>query len=369
MVHVDEAGMTKGDFHKLRCRWVDKGDATFIASDLDLLSDRLTVQRVSFRERGVMAGIWLVRQFLFGWVSVFRADVVVVHFGGWHALPHLFWARVFRKRSLLFLHGVDCVAIPEIGYGNFTKVTTAWVTRSCFRLARVLVPVHASLVERTDAYTLGGSGKQGVKVHDLSCTTPIQVVPHGFDPSRWPLGEGARNGFVTVAVDAFGTRTFRLKGIDLFIEAASHFPDHPFTIVGALEPIPTGLPVNVTVLPLSDPRELASLYRGSLAYVQLSLSEGFGYALAEAMLSGCVPIVSAAGSLPDVSGGCGPVVREHAPPAVVEAMQRVIQGAYVGGGAPRTSIAARYPLERRKQALSRLLSGQVLFADPGLGAV
>ncbi|MCB9170931.1 MAG: glycosyltransferase [Flavobacteriales bacterium] len=341
-----------------RVLWIDKGDATFIRSDLDLLAEHARIRRISFRYRGVRAGLWLMFRMLTLWWNVAWSDVVIVQFGGWHGLPALFWARLLGRRSLLFLHGADCVAIPSIHYGNFSSPGQAWATRRCYRWASVLVPMHESLIERDDPFNDGEVHQQGIHVRDPRCRTPINVLHHGFDPGKWPLGRGERSGFITVALDAFAPRTHVLKGIDLVIAAAREMPEVPFTIIGASVPGMHALPKNLSVLPPMPQAELAHHYAGALGYLQLSLSEGFGCAMAEAMLCGCVPIVSAAGSLPDVSSGMGPVVRERSAQAVVDAVRAVLGGKeYASGIPPRTAIMERFPLSLRASLLIGLISG------------
>jgi glycosyltransferase involved in cell wall biosynthesis len=54
--------------------------------------------------------------------------------------------------------------------------------------------------------------------------------------------------------------------------------------------------------------ELQSYMRRASVYVQASAHEAFGMAVAEAMLRGCVPVVSDRGALPEVVWDCGVIV-------------------------------------------------------------
>jgi len=55
------------------------------------------------------------------------------------------------------------------------------------------------------------------------------------------------------------------------------------------------------------PREdLPKLYRNAHAFLTVSLYEGFGFPLVEAMACGCPCIVSTGGSLPEIAGGAAP---------------------------------------------------------------
>ncbi|HEV3112923.1 MAG TPA: glycosyltransferase [Candidatus Binataceae bacterium] len=64
-------------------------------------------------------------------------------------------------------------------------------------------------------------------------------------------------------------------------------------------------PPNLQVTGYLPEAKLAQLLGASSVYAQLSYMEGFGASLAEAMLAGCVPVVTRQGSLPEVVGDCG----------------------------------------------------------------
>jgi glycosyltransferase involved in cell wall biosynthesis len=69
---------------------------------------------------------------------------------------------------------------------------------------------------------------------------------------------------------------------------------------------------------------LAALYSGALALVYVSLYEGFGLPVLEAMASGTVPIVSANTSLPEVVGDAGVCVNPFDIEQIAAAIEHVI---------------------------------------------
>ena len=85
------------------------------------------------------------------------------------------------------------------------------------------------------------------------------------------------------------------KGLRPFVEAARELPEVEFVLAGRWEdrrdrrPARAGpLPTSPSPAILSDD-ELDRCFRRARAYVQASWHEGFGLAVAEAMLAGCVP--------------------------------------------------------------------------------
>jgi glycosyltransferase involved in cell wall biosynthesis len=141
-----------------------------------------------------------------------------------------------------------------------------------------------------------------------------------------------------------------------FVQAAACVPDCQFVVVGAwkdeaindLRAIATP---NVTFTGRVSETELLDYFRAASVYVQASAHEGFGLSVAEAMLAGCIPVVTRAGSLPEVVGEVGIYVSLNSAEAVAEGVRQALA---LGGEVrqqARDRILARFPLENRKHAL------------------
>jgi glycosyltransferase involved in cell wall biosynthesis len=109
------------------------------------------------------------------------------------------------------------------------------------------------------------------------------------------------------------------KGLGSFVAAADYLPDVSFVLIGAWRDETIGrlrvkASSNVTFTGFVDDDTLGKYYRRASVYVQASRHEGFGRAVAEAMLQGCIPVVARTGALPEVVGDCG-VYADSAEPA------------------------------------------------------
>jgi glycosyltransferase involved in cell wall biosynthesis len=337
--------------------FADRGDATFIHADLRMLSAFARIKRHSFRATRWTLLPELLRSLWGSLKEIPRSDVVMCHFGGWNSWIPLLLARFFNKPSALVVHGTDCVSFPSIGYGNFRKWPLKAVTAGCFRSTSRIVPVHESLIESESDFATGIGLRQGIRVHCPGLRTPITTLHHGFDPDRWCVdGTAVRSGALTVATGLSSERTRILKGIDLIIACARSHPGMGFTIVGLDPAWMEDLPPNIEAVPSMPQASLLTLYQRSMFYLQLSMSEGFGCALAEAMLCGCVPIVSNAGSLPDVAGDTGYVLERRDAHALRDLLLRAMDAPV----APRSikarqRIMERFPEERRSHGLRTLV--------------
>lgn len=75
----------------------------------------------------------------------------------------------------------------------------------------------------------------------------------------------------------------------------------------------------------ADEAQLQRLYGGAIALCVPSLYEGFGLPVVEAMRAECPVIANAAGSLPEIVGAAGLVLKMSDPGVLAEAMQSLMQ--------------------------------------------
>jgi glycosyltransferase involved in cell wall biosynthesis len=105
---------------------------------------------------------------------------------------------------------------------------------------------------------------------------------------------------------------------------------------------------------LSD-GDLHDAYRRAAVYVQASLHEGFGLAVAEAMLAGDVPVVMNVTAMPEVVGDAGVLIDSQEPAAVADGVRRALE---LGPGAARRArerILTAFPMERRREGILRVV--------------
>ena len=253
-----------------RILFVCPSDASFIRVDREVLAERWPVE--VWRQPGRFTNLFKLLPMLW------RADVVV----GWWASWHTFWpftlAALFRKPSLLIVGGFDTANMPEIGYGyqqgGLRRGLSRWIMR---RATKLVTNSHYSQgeIERNIGFP----------------PERVEVVHHGVpDPyGELPPDEGRRRMALSVG---FVTRdNLEIKGQRAFVEAAAELPDVEFVLAGpwkddGVDVLRARATPNVTLTGWLEQDELDRLFREASVYVQPSHHEGFGIAVAEAMLAG-----------------------------------------------------------------------------------
>jgi glycosyltransferase involved in cell wall biosynthesis len=122
----------------------------------------------------------------------------------------------------------------------------------------------------------------------------------------------------------------------------------------ATEGASLGLGDGVAFPGLIDDADLPAVYAGAMAFVLLSLEEGFGLPALEAMACGTPVIVSRRGALPEVVGDAGLLVDANNERALTATLARVL-------GAPdeRAQLAAR-SLARAREFAAERTAGRVV---------
>jgi glycosyltransferase involved in cell wall biosynthesis len=321
--------------------------ARFVTIDRDLLAERYEI--VEYAQPRPLPRL------LAAWRGVRAADVVVCWFASWNAPAPLLLARLLRRPSILIVGGFDTANMPEIDYGFQQGGIRRLLARTSMRLAgRLMTNSEYSRDEL-----------------ERNAGFDAEVVYHGVPDPFAALPDGPR-ARMALTVGNVAQLSLERKGLRPFVEAAALLPDVEFVVAGKwtddagaeLEAL-AGPNVRFTG-ELSD-AELDGLYRSASVYVQASRHEGFGMAVAEAMLAGCVPVVTAAGALPEVVGDAGIVVASVEPAAVAEGVRRALEEGEEARRRARDRILGHFPLENRRRGLVSLVEQALAERRSGRG--
>ena len=308
--------------------------ARFVRIDRDLLAERHEVEE--YGQPGVVPRpLEVVRK-------VRRANVLVVWFASWHAFLPLLAARLLQTPSLLIVGGFDTAAMPEIGYGFQQGGIRRRLARACMRLATRLLTNS----EYSRGELLRTAGFEATVVH------------HGVPDPFGALPEGPRER-LAVTVSNVARIALERKGLRRFVEAGAHLPDVELLLVGAwtddaADELRAIAAPNVRLTGRLSDEELDDVLRRASVYVQASRHEGFGMGVAEAMLAGCIPVVTDAGALPEVVGEAGVVVAAE-PESIAEGVRRALELGTAARVAARDRIVSRFPLQIRRDGLLGLV--------------
>ena len=289
--------------------------SSFIRQDTDFFREHFSVKDFSFLPRHKsLLPFSFIRQKLFLLSNIRSASILVCQFAGYHSFLPVLFGRIFHKPCLIVVGGTDCVSFPSINYGNLRKFLLKWFTLKSLKQATHITAPSISLVEYNYTYHNKDYPSQGYRFFDKSIDTPYTIIHNGIDTRRFCPVEGVnrrKNSFLTIC-NYIDKRNFYLKGLDLFLEAAKNFPECEFTIIGKFSnEFHFCRTENVTLIDFIPNEQLAAKISEFTYYCQLSVSEGFGVALAEAMASGCIPVVSRVGMLDIIAGESGLVLEKY----------------------------------------------------------
>lgn len=146
------------------------------------------------------------------------------------------------------------------------------------------------------------------------------------------------------------------KGLRAFVRAAALLPDVPFVLIGrwlddAIESLRPLIGPNVQLVGWVDEESLIHYYSRASVYVQASRHEGFGLAVAEAMLHRCVPVVTRAGALPEVVGDAGIYIDSQEPATIAEGTERALALGPSWGQHARERVQREFPMQQRREGL------------------
>jgi len=264
---------------------------------------------------------------------------------GGGSLHTVLLAKSFNKKSVIVAVGGDAAEVPEIPYGAFTTWKKHLV-RFVFETADIVLAVS----ENTKREVLQHSKPKN-----------LEVVYNGIDTERFKP-DGKKEEIVLTVSGPLTWSMIKRKGLETFLECASHFPDIPFVLVGkhrdqsCVKHLQRISPSNVKITGYIPFEELVDYYRRAKVYVQISLHEGFGVALAEAMSCECVPVVTKNAAIPEVAGDVGFYVPYDDPEATTEAIKEALNAMSAVGRRARKRIKDKFSLQTRKEKLLKIIN-------------
>jgi glycosyltransferase involved in cell wall biosynthesis len=345
-----------------RLLFIKSRTASFIELDQQLLEERYDVHVI--HQPGKFSDPRrLLRELL-------AADVIVGWWASWHTFLPFTLAWLLRKPSLLIVGGFDTAAEPAFGYGYQLGGLRAHLSRFTMRRARVLMTnSHYSLGEverncgipasRVHVVYHGVPDTAGAGAYtELSATATASSAPAPATSEAPPAKEP-----LALTVGIVDHTNLARKGLRAFVQAAALVPEAQFVVAGKvvgdagheLEQIAGE---NVRITGWLEDDELQSLFACAGAYVQASLHEGFGVAVAEAMLNRCVPVVTRVGALPEVVGDAGVIVERPDPALVAAAVKQAlaaVRDSPDAGAAARQRVLDRFSVAQRRDGLNTLV--------------
>ncbi|RNC83669.1 MAG: glycosyltransferase [Balneola sp.] len=335
--------------------------SSFIMNDIKIISSQYDIILNSYNWKNKFyVPFFLVLQFLAMFKYLRRARLILIEFGGYWALVPSILGKVFNIPVLIVLHGTDCASMPHIQYGNLRKKVLRLACKVSYNLATALLPVSDSLIYTKNDYNTEDI-YQGVRHHFPNTKTPFEVIHNGLDTEFWkPIGNVIREDNRFIAV--FSQAQFILKGGDLIMALAEKFPDRNFYIAGIDAPQNlSNTSKNVHFLGKLSKEELREEFEKSTFHLQLSMYEGFGLALCEAMLCECIPIGSSVNIIPEIIGDTGFILQKKDMAQLADVIEKAdaVENKVELGQKARKHIMDNFSLKKKEELLLNTINSFV----------
>jgi glycosyltransferase involved in cell wall biosynthesis len=278
--------------------------------------------------------------------AVSWCDLVFGWWASWHMLTPAIMAR--RQGKGVIVAGGDY----DIIYDPFGRSRGRLLRdRPRQMLGRFLFPCIDRFIVHSDY-----EAAQARQVPYIRHQQLVRIY-HGLPDlaAGWPL----KKANIVLTVGTVNCYEIVRKGLGTFVKAAALLPQYDFKLVGkwqdrSVDMLRSWNNRNVAYLGFVPDAQLFETMSRANVYVQVSYREGFGMALAEAMLFQCAPVVTKHGSIPEVVGDWGIYVPYDDPVSTAAAIQEACQRSNELGPLARHRVLSLFPLDERKRQLLKL---------------
>jgi len=257
--------------------------SSFINIDEEILSDKYKVVTYKFENaKGIYVLKDLFFEFFFMFYHIWNTDVIYIWFADFHAVIPTLIGRLFNKKVVIVIGGVDASFRKEFNYGVKTRLLGRVSLFLSTTFATNLLPVtkftYNCLLQNVNSQLSKKSKIIYNCYNDLFNCTKVSE---------------RNNNVVTVCLADTKVTTL-IKGVDFYVSLANELPELTFYVVGvsgqALSYLESISGNNVILLPKIPQQELKELFCTSKIVCQFSRHEAFGVALLEGISSGCYPV-------------------------------------------------------------------------------
>lgn len=321
--------------------------STFVKTDYDILSERYHVEKYQYKPvKGIYRNVLeFIKQFFFLILNIRKFDAFYIWFADYHSFLPVLFAQIFRKQSFVVIGGYDVARLKHLGYGVFNSKL-----RSFFSLYSMN---HCSVNLTVSKYV-------DRKVNWIAKKANTELIYNCVTLNENTAKESIEKENLIITVGIIEKeQTFYIKGIDTFIEVARLLPQYKFLIIGLniekLAHLLNNLPDNLTIKGKIPHSELVAYYQKAKIYCQLSRSESFGVALAEAIYLGCTPIVTNVGGLPEIVNSTGVILNRNNQ-SIVHQIQDLLNLNRVPETNSKDWVLSMFKLENRMKNIYEILN-------------
>jgi glycosyltransferase involved in cell wall biosynthesis len=322
----------------VKIAYVADSESIFPIEDIKLLSEHYTVTAVPINliEKNYvkMLKIGLTRII----PATLKSNVSITWTADYHTFFTVLVSKLFMKKSIVHISGMEVANFPEINYGYQTKFIRGHIVRWILRNASAIIVPSESYAKKTRILT----------------KKPVYVVPNYSDVTTENMLPKKEPMVIMVANQYMNSKDFSaLKGITMYNALAYRMQDIPFYLIGEIK---------------EDIRESCKYlhYYGSVphwividylklskVYCQLSYTESFGVSLLEALQAGCIPVVVNKDGMAELVENNGYKIDYNDTSAAVKAIREALTATKIPDYAEY--YRSKYTKENRKEDLSKVI--------------
>jgi len=346
--------------------YIKPADSTFIRLDQAILENHFVVipYLMKIKKNVLYFGLALIKLFFFLIIRIRRTNAIITWFGDYHAAVIAFVGKLFNKKVVVFVGGMDSICYPEFKKGVFYNKFRGKCVAYALKNASLIIPNHQSLVYHENYYYDSNGKKDGIKYYINDLKTKIEVIPNGYDVEKFKRDMSIqKNANLILTIGKCNNISDVInKGFDLFVQAATRNPQLEFVIIAIAKELIPWLEEkykiselkNLTVIPYFCPLEtLKQYFNQAKVFVQASITEGMPNTLGEAMLYECIPVGSNVNGIPDTIGNTGVIVYHRD----IDELEKAIKKALTlnTGTQAREYIINSFSLEMREKKMMDIL--------------